>query len=184
MSLCFLGCCCRQFHSSFAGASRYIHEQNVYSFSKSCYAVREMFSNAYYDREVPKKTTVYLLVTQFRDSGRVYDKQHVRRRAVLTGCTFRRVEEVLIRTTCLILMATCKFAYVIVVIRHYSTLIGFMKYRRLAIHRSTKPNLTFSLLFIAGLIFPPILFMKFQNGLKNGEHLYCTTTLYHNSCPT
>jgi hypothetical protein len=37
--------------------------------SKSFAAVREAFSNAYPDKEVPNMTTVHLLVTEFRDTG-------------------------------------------------------------------------------------------------------------------
>jgi hypothetical protein len=37
-----------------------------YFASKSFAAVRETFSNAYPDREVPNKTTVHRLVTKFR----------------------------------------------------------------------------------------------------------------------
>jgi hypothetical protein len=40
-----------------------------YLASKSFAAIREAFSNAYPDKEVPNKTTVHLLVTQFRDTG-------------------------------------------------------------------------------------------------------------------
>jgi hypothetical protein len=42
--------------------------------SKSFAAVREAFSNAYPDKEVPNKTTVYRLVTKFRDPGSVCEK--------------------------------------------------------------------------------------------------------------
>jgi hypothetical protein len=38
---------------------------------KSFAAVREAFSNAYPDKEVPNKTTVHRLVTQFRNTGSV-----------------------------------------------------------------------------------------------------------------
>jgi hypothetical protein len=36
---------------------------------KSFAAVREAFSNAYPDKEVPNKTTVHRLVLKFRDTG-------------------------------------------------------------------------------------------------------------------
>jgi hypothetical protein len=42
-----------------------------YFASKSFSAVREAFSNAYPDKEVPNKTTVHRLVTKFRDTGSV-----------------------------------------------------------------------------------------------------------------
>jgi hypothetical protein len=42
-----------------------------YSSSKSFAVVREAFSNAYPDKEVPNKTTVHRLVTKFRDTGSV-----------------------------------------------------------------------------------------------------------------
>jgi hypothetical protein len=42
--------------------------------SKSFAAVREAFSNAYPDKEVPNKTTIRRLVTSFRDTGNVCDK--------------------------------------------------------------------------------------------------------------
>jgi hypothetical protein len=40
----------------------------LYFTSKSFAAVRESFSSAYPDREVPNKTTVQRLVTTFRDN--------------------------------------------------------------------------------------------------------------------
>jgi hypothetical protein len=43
----------------------------LYFASKSFAAVREAFSNAYPDKEVPNKTTVHRLVTKFRDTGSV-----------------------------------------------------------------------------------------------------------------
>jgi hypothetical protein len=39
--------------------------------SKQFVAVREAFSNAYPDKEVPNKTTIHLPVTKFRDTGSV-----------------------------------------------------------------------------------------------------------------
>jgi hypothetical protein len=42
-----------------------------YFASKSFAAVREPVSNVYPDKEVPNKTTIYRLVTKFRDAGRV-----------------------------------------------------------------------------------------------------------------
>jgi hypothetical protein len=43
-----------------------------YLASKSFAAVREAFSNAYPDKEVPNRTTIHRLVTKFRDTGSVY----------------------------------------------------------------------------------------------------------------
>jgi hypothetical protein len=40
-----------------------------YFASKSFAAVREAFSNAYPDTEVPNKTTIHRLVTNFLDTG-------------------------------------------------------------------------------------------------------------------
>jgi hypothetical protein len=42
-----------------------------YITSKSFAAVREAFSNAYPDKEVPNKTKIHQLVTKFRDTGSV-----------------------------------------------------------------------------------------------------------------
>jgi hypothetical protein len=42
-----------------------------YFASKSVSVVREAFSNAYPDKEVPNKTTIHRLVTKFRDTGSV-----------------------------------------------------------------------------------------------------------------
>jgi hypothetical protein len=39
--------------------------------SKSFADIREAFNNAYPDKEVPSKTTIHRLVTQFRDTGSV-----------------------------------------------------------------------------------------------------------------
>jgi hypothetical protein len=44
-----------------------------YFASKSFVAVREAFSNAYPDKELPNKT-IHRLVTKFRDTGSVCDK--------------------------------------------------------------------------------------------------------------
>jgi hypothetical protein len=43
-----------------------IHEQEHFFASKSFADVRKAFVNAYPDKEVPKKTTIYRLVTKFR----------------------------------------------------------------------------------------------------------------------
>jgi hypothetical protein len=40
-----------------------------YFVSKAFAAVREAFSNAYPEKEVPNKTTIHRLVTEFRDTG-------------------------------------------------------------------------------------------------------------------
>jgi hypothetical protein len=64
-----------------------------YLASKSFAAVREAFSNAYPDKEVPNKTTIHRLVTASRDTGSVCDMKHARRRTVLTNETPRNVEE-------------------------------------------------------------------------------------------
>jgi hypothetical protein len=45
-----------------------------YFASKSFVAVREAFSNAYPGKEVPNKTTIHRLVTEFWYTGSVYDK--------------------------------------------------------------------------------------------------------------
>jgi hypothetical protein len=42
-----------------------------YFASKSFVAVREAFSNAYHDKEVPNNTTVHRPVTKFRGTGSV-----------------------------------------------------------------------------------------------------------------
>jgi hypothetical protein len=42
-----------------------------YFASKSFAAIREAFSNAYPDKEVPNKTTIHRLVTKFRDTKSV-----------------------------------------------------------------------------------------------------------------
>jgi hypothetical protein len=60
-----------------------------YFTSKLFAVVREAFSNAYPDKEVPNKTTIHRLVTTFRDTGSVCDRKHVRRLTVLTGETVR-----------------------------------------------------------------------------------------------
>jgi hypothetical protein len=61
-------------------------------------AVRESFSNAYPDKEVPNKTTIHRLVTTIRGTGSVCDRKHVRRRPVLTGETLLNAEETLARS--------------------------------------------------------------------------------------
>jgi hypothetical protein len=68
-----------------------------YFASKSFAAVREAFSNAHPDKEVPNKTIIRRLVTKFRVTGSVRDTKHVRRRTVLTGETLQKVEETLAR---------------------------------------------------------------------------------------
>jgi hypothetical protein len=42
-------------------------------------AVSESFSNAYPDKELPNKTTIYRLVTKFRDTGSVCHKSSSRK---------------------------------------------------------------------------------------------------------
>jgi hypothetical protein len=69
-----------------------------YFTSKSFADVREAFSNAYPDKEVPNETTVYRLVTKFRDTRNVCDRKHVRRRTVLTDETLCSVGETLARS--------------------------------------------------------------------------------------
>jgi hypothetical protein len=72
-----LGRCSRQLRKSCARASvMYSWAERVfilehYFASKSFAAVREAFSNAYPDKEVPNKTIVHRLVTKFRDTGSV-----------------------------------------------------------------------------------------------------------------
>jgi hypothetical protein len=43
-----------------------------YIASKLSAAVREAFSSAYPDKEVPNKTKIHRLLTKFRDTGSVY----------------------------------------------------------------------------------------------------------------
>jgi hypothetical protein len=69
-----------------------------YFASKLSAGVRETFSNAYPDNEVPNKTTIHRLVTKFPATGSVCDREHVRRRTVLTDETLRNVEEILKKT--------------------------------------------------------------------------------------
>jgi hypothetical protein len=66
-----------------------------YFASKSFAAVREEFSSAYPDKEVPNKTTIQRLVTEFWDTGSVCYRKHVWNPTVLTGGTLRKVEETL-----------------------------------------------------------------------------------------
>jgi hypothetical protein len=72
----FLGRCSRQLRKICAGANvMYSQAERVFIFehyfaSKSFTAVREAFSNAYSDKEVPNKT-MNQLVTKFWDTGRV-----------------------------------------------------------------------------------------------------------------
>jgi hypothetical protein len=68
-----------------------------YFASKLFATVREVFSKAHPDEQVPNKAIIRL-VTQFRSTGSVCDRKHVRRRAVLTGETLRNVEETLARS--------------------------------------------------------------------------------------
>jgi hypothetical protein len=51
-------------------AERVLILENYFA-SKSFAAVREAFSNAYPDKEVPNKVTIQRLVTEFRDTGSV-----------------------------------------------------------------------------------------------------------------
>jgi hypothetical protein len=60
-----------------------------YFASKSFAAIREAFSNAYPDKEVPNKSTIHWLVTKFRNTGSVCYKKHDRRPTVLTGEALR-----------------------------------------------------------------------------------------------
>jgi hypothetical protein len=75
-----LGRCLRQLRKSCAGADVvYSQAERVfilehYFTSKSSAAVREAFSNAYPDKEVPNKITIHRLVTKFRNTGSVCDK--------------------------------------------------------------------------------------------------------------
>jgi hypothetical protein len=68
-----------------------------YFATKSFAAIRETFSNAYPDKEVPNKI-IHRLITKFRDTGSVCDRKHVRRRTVLTDETLRNVEETVARS--------------------------------------------------------------------------------------
>jgi hypothetical protein len=61
--------------------------------SKSYDTVREAFSNAYTDKEVPNKTTIHQVVTKFWDTGSVCDRKHVWHQRVLIGEIFHNVEE-------------------------------------------------------------------------------------------
>jgi hypothetical protein len=85
-----------------------------YFASKSFAAVREAFSNACPDKEVPNKTTIHLLVTKFRGTGSVCDRKHVRRRTVLTDVTLRNVEETLKNMACLVTSMSPKLTYAVV----------------------------------------------------------------------
>jgi hypothetical protein len=75
-------------HVSCAGASIvYSRAERVFILEhyfgwKSFAAVREAFSNAYPDKEVPNKITIYQLVTTFRDRESVCDMKHFRRPTV------------------------------------------------------------------------------------------------------
>jgi hypothetical protein len=68
-----LGRCSRQLRKGCAGANMvYSRAERVfilehYFASKLYAAVREAFSNAYPDKEVPNKTTIHRLVIQFQD---------------------------------------------------------------------------------------------------------------------
>jgi hypothetical protein len=72
-----IGRCSRQLRKRCAGADMaYSQAERVfilehYFASKSFAAVREAFSNAYPDKEVPNKATVHWQATTFRDTGRV-----------------------------------------------------------------------------------------------------------------
>jgi hypothetical protein len=71
-----IGRCSSQLLKTCAGAKMvYLRAERVfiiehYFASKSFAAVREAFSNAYPDKEVPNKTTVHRLVTKFQDTRR------------------------------------------------------------------------------------------------------------------
>jgi hypothetical protein len=60
-----------------------IHSQTLITW-KSSAAVREAFSNAYPDKEVPDKATVHRLVTKFRDTESVCPRKHVQRQTFST----------------------------------------------------------------------------------------------------
>jgi hypothetical protein len=70
-----LGRCSRQLRKSYAAANVvYSRTERVFIFehhfvSKSFAAVREAFSNAYPDKEVPNKIAIHRLVKTFRDTG-------------------------------------------------------------------------------------------------------------------
>jgi hypothetical protein len=72
-----LGRCSRQLRKRCARANMvYSRAERVfilehYFASKSFAAVHEAFSNAYSDREVPNKTIIHRLVTEFRNTGSV-----------------------------------------------------------------------------------------------------------------
>jgi hypothetical protein len=72
-----LGNCSRQLRKSCAGANMvYSRAERVFILehhfaSKSFADVREAFSNAYPDKEVPNKTTLHRLVIKCRDTGSV-----------------------------------------------------------------------------------------------------------------
>jgi hypothetical protein len=89
----------RQLRKSCTGVNMVNSRTERVFFLKHCFAstsfdaVREAFSNAYPDKEVPNMTTIHRLVSKFRDTGSVCDRKHVRRRTVLTGETLHNVEE-------------------------------------------------------------------------------------------
>jgi hypothetical protein len=94
----------RQLRKSCAGANTmYSRAERVFILehclaSKSSAAVREAFRNEYPDKEVPSKTTIHRLVTEFRNKGSVRDGKHVQRRTLLTGETLHNGEETLARS--------------------------------------------------------------------------------------
>jgi hypothetical protein len=73
--------CSRQWRKSCAGANMvYSRAERVFILehifaSKSFAAVRESFSNAHPDKEVPN-TTMHQLITEFRDTGSVTYLKH------------------------------------------------------------------------------------------------------------
>jgi hypothetical protein len=72
-----------------------------YFASKSFAAVREAFSNAYPDKEVPNKTTIHQLVTKFRaQEVFVCDKcSSSDKTAILRPCRFQAVQRLQQRDT-------------------------------------------------------------------------------------
>jgi hypothetical protein len=56
-----------------------------YYTSKSFTVVCDAFSNAYHDKELSNKTSIHLLVTEFRDTGSACHRDHVQRLTVLTS---------------------------------------------------------------------------------------------------
>jgi hypothetical protein len=67
--------------------------------SKSFTAVNEAFSSVCANNGIQNTTIIHRLVTQFRDSWRVYDRKEVHRRKLLMGKLLRSVEETKRNTT-------------------------------------------------------------------------------------